>query len=140
MYGNEMNQNRIYRKFESPDGKVIEVFAHGGIGKHSISTIITTIEKDKTERSLSVSIKDDFDKCSLEIWDGIKSPTLRKYQRQYYTELSTEVGTQAIREFFSNIAQVYNNTSEVLHISEKLIEFSNLIREEKQKTLHATPN
>ena len=133
-----MNQNRIYRRFESQDGKVFEVFANAGIGKHSITTIQTTVEKDKSEKSLSVSIKDDLDKCSLEIWSGILTPVLRKYSREYFAELSTEVGVHAIREFFNHVAQVHSNTSDVLHISKMIVEFSTMVREEKQKSLHAT--
>lgn len=126
----------MYRKKEDGD-KTYELYANFGRNR-SVGTT-QTVKNADAERTISVHLKEEFGKTTCERWQGVITPNLRKYERQFFSDMDLEKGVQAINEFFSQMKQVYNGSDAVMEISDRIVEVSKMLRDEK-KEKNATPH
>ncbi len=129
------NYERVYKRTQIGE-KEFELFSTITKTKRQVGTTQTIT--GESERTLSVYIREEFDKADVEVWTGIITPNLKKFERQFYVDLNLETGVQAIHNFYDQIVKVYNNSEDVVEISQKLLEFSKMAKDDK-KSLHATP-
>ncbi len=107
--------------------------------KRQVGTIVTTASSE-VERSLSVYLKEEFNKATVEIWVGTITPNMRRFDRTFLADIDVERGVHAINELFSQMMQVYHGSDAVKEISDRIVDVSNLLRDERQKQLHETPS
>lgn len=132
-----METTRVYRKKEEGD-KTYELYANFGRDRRSVGTT-QTVKNVDTERTISVHLREEFGKATCERWVGVITPNLRKYERQFFSDMDLEKGVQVINEFFSQMKQVYNGSDAVIEISDRIVEVSKMLRDEK-KPMNATPH
>jgi hypothetical protein len=131
------NYERVYKRTQIGE-KEYELFSTMTKTKRQVGTTQTLT--GESERTLSVYIREEFDKADVEVWTGVITPNLKKFERQFYADLDLETGVQAIHNFYDQILKVYNGTDQVSEISERIVEFSKMAKNEKPKPLHATPH
>lgn len=130
------NYERVYKRTQIGE-KEYELFSTMAKTKRQVGTTQTIT--GESERTLSVYIREEFDKADVQVWTGIITPDLKKFERQFYADLNLETGVQAIHNFYDQIVKVYNNSEDVAEISAKIVEFSKMVKDDK-KPLHATPH
>ena len=131
-----MERARVYRRKEN-ENKTYELYANFGKDRVSVGTTQTVTTVD-TEKTLSVYLREEFGKATCEVWVGIITPNLKKFERQFFSDMDLEKGVQAINEFYNQMSQVYNGTDGIIAISERMVDVSKLLRDERQKPLNAT--
>jgi len=129
-----MQYERVYKKTHVGE-KQFEIFSYIGKTKRSIGTIQSVTTAD-SERTYSVYIREEFDQASVECWDGVITPNLKRFSRVFYADIDLDLGIQAIQNFYDQILKVYNNTDGVIEISEHIMEVAKTAQNEtKQKPL-----
>jgi hypothetical protein len=128
-----MQYERIYKKTQIGE-KQFEIFSYIGKTKRQIGTV-QTISTGESEKTYSVYIREEFDKASVQVWEGFITPNLKKFERVFYADLDFDLGIQAIQNFHDQTLKVFNGTDGVMEISDRIIEVSKMARNEKQKHL-----
>jgi hypothetical protein len=131
----ETQYKKIYRTVETADGKKsYDIFVRQG--SH---TTVSTIQSEKIaegeERTLSVFLREEDGKVTLEVWTGFVGDALKKYERQFMTEVDYDAGTLLMNESYEGCMNVYNHTPQIAEISERIVGFAKLQMKMKQKTL-----
>lgn len=133
-----MNFERVYKKTQMGE-KEYELFGNITKTKRQVGTIVTT-QTSEVQSSLSVYLREQFNKATVEIWTGTITQDMKRFDRTFFADIDVERGVHAINELFSQMMQVYNGTDAVKEISDRIVDVSNLARDEKQKPLHETPS
>lgn len=132
----EERYRRVYRTFETADGKKsFDLFVRQDKDKTTISTIQSEKIAEGEEQTLSVFMREEKGKVFLEFWTGFVGDGLKKYERQFMTEVEYNTGTLLMAEVYDNVLHTYNRSENIGRISEKIIDFAQLQMKRKQKTL-----
>ena len=132
----ETRYRRIYRTYTTEDGKKSwDLFVRRDNNKSTISTIVSEKIAEGEEKTISAFLREEKGNVTLEVWTGFVGDALKKYERQFIANVDYDIGTLFMSEIYDNALHIYNHTSSVSKVSDKIIEFSHIQMMKKQKSL-----
>lgn len=132
----ETRYRRIYRTYTEEDGKKSwDLFVRQDGEKTTVSSIISEKIAEGEEKTISAFLREAKNNVTLEVWTGFVGDALKKYERQFIANVDYDIGTLFMSEIYDNALHIYNHTTSVAKVSEKIVDFAKMQMKKKQKSL-----